>query len=57
MLPSKIRPTISAFLLMTGLPELPPMMSAVQTKLNGVFRSSLSFRSTHRGGRSNGDLS
>ena len=27
--------------LMTGLPELPPMMSAVQTKLNGVFRFEL----------------
>ena len=44
-------------LLTTGLPELPPMMSAVHTKLNGVLKSILSFRSTHRGGRSNGDLS
>ena len=32
------------------------MMSAVQTKLNGVFRSSLSLRSTQRCGRSNGGL-
>src|SRR5207247_2064822 len=38
MLPSKMMPTNSALRLMTGLPELPPMMSAVQTKLNGVFK-------------------
>src|SRR5947208_1203758 len=41
MLPSKMMPTSSALPLMTGLPELPPMMSAVQAKLNGVFRLSL----------------
>ena len=41
MLPSKIRPTTSLSRLTTGLPELPPMMSAVDTKLSGVSRSSL----------------
>src|SRR5262249_49723364 len=56
MLPSKIIPTSSAFLLMTGLPELPPMMSAVQTKLSGVLRSRLLLCFSHRGGRSNGGL-
>ena len=40
MLPSKIRPTTPLSRLTTGLPELPPMMSAVETKLSGV--SSLS---------------
>src|SRR5947208_3307129 len=45
MLPSKISPTISAFALMTGEPELPPMMSLVETKLNGVFRSTAFFSS------------
>ena len=33
-------PTSSPWRLTTGLPELPPMMSAVQTKLNGVSRFS-----------------
>ena len=41
MLPSKIRPTISLSRLTTGLPELPPMMSAVETKLSGVSSLSL----------------
>src|SRR6476659_8664700 len=36
MLPSKIRPTTSLSRLTTGLPELPPMMSAVETKFSGV---------------------
>src|SRR5829696_8627031 len=54
MFPSKMSPTTSPFLFTTGLPELPPMMSAVQTKLNGVVGSSRLFRSSHRGGRSNG---
>ena len=36
MLPSKMMPQYSPALLTTGLPLLPPMMSAVQTKLNGV---------------------
>ncbi len=31
MFPSKMIPTTSAFLLMTGLPELPPMISGVET--------------------------
>src|SRR4051812_4010941 len=39
MLPSKIIPTYSPALLTTGLPLLPPMISAVHTKLNGVSRS------------------
>src|SRR5262245_7730900 len=56
MLPSKIRPTTSAFLLTTGLPELPPMMSLVETKLNDVFRLSWLLRCTQRDGRSNGNL-
>src|SRR2546425_4003948 len=42
--PSKMMPTNSPWRLITGLPELPPMMSAVLTKLNGVFRSSLPLR-------------
>jgi hypothetical protein len=42
MLPSKIRPTISPLALITGDPELPPMMSLVVTKLSGVARLSLS---------------
>ena len=37
-------PTNSPLRLTTGLPELPPMMSAVETKLNGVSRFSLSLR-------------
>ena len=43
MLPSKIIPTSSPSRLTTGLPELPPMMSAVLTKLNGVERLSCPF--------------
>ena len=56
MLPSKIRPTTSPSRLTTGLPELPPMMSAVETKLNGVssFRRPSSLASTQLGGSSNG---
>jgi hypothetical protein len=33
MLPSKMIPTSSPFRFTTGLPELPPMMSAVLTEL------------------------
>src|SRR4030042_1340349 len=40
MLPSKTRPTTSPSRLMTGLPELPPMMSLVATALSGAARSS-----------------
>ena len=36
MLPSKISPTISARAFTTGEPELPPMMSFVVAKSNGV---------------------
>src|SRR5213076_2582339 len=39
MLPSKISPTSSRFLLSTGEPELPPMMSLADTKSRGVPRS------------------
>ena len=45
MLPSKMIPTSSPLRLTTGLPELPPMMSAVETKLKGVVRSSWFLRS------------
>jgi hypothetical protein len=51
ILPSKIKPTSSAFLLIAGEPELPPIMSLVETKLNGVFKPTTDFLSTHRGGR------
>lgn len=40
MLPSNTMPTNSPARFTTGLPELPPMMSAVETKLHGVVRSS-----------------
>ena len=56
MLPSKMRPTISASRLTTGEPELPPMMSFVVTKLNGVSRSSRPFASSQRCGSANGSL-
>src|SRR6266404_9739301 len=58
MLPSKISPTNSPFLLIVGEPELPPMMSSVETKLNGVFRSTADFFSSQRGGKlyGNSDL-
>ena len=39
---------------MTGEPELPPMMSHVDTKLNGVFRFTMSFAAAQRFGSSNG---
>src|SRR4051812_32789853 len=39
MLPSKMMPTTSPLVLTTGLPELPPMMSAVQIVFSGVLRS------------------
>src|SRR5207249_8689178 len=40
-------PTSSAFLLMTGLPEFPPIMSAVFTKFSGVF-GLISFRCSNQ---------
>jgi hypothetical protein len=43
--------------LITGEPELPPMMSAVRTKLSGVFSSTFDRRSSQRGGRKNGGSS
>src|SRR5437867_7945862 len=51
MLTSKIRPTNSPFLLIVGEPELPPMMSSVETKLNGVLKLIAGFFSIQRGGR------
>jgi hypothetical protein len=39
-----------------GLPELPPMMSQVETKLNGVFEVELVLRSTQRAGTSKGTV-
>ena len=62
MLPSKITPTSSPFRLTTGLPELPPMMSAVEMKLKCVCRKASlaageSRNARHRGGRSNGGAS
>ena len=54
MLPSKMMPTNSVSRLMTGLPEFPPIMSAVLTKLNGVLRLSRPLRFSQRGGMSNG---
>ena len=39
MFPSKATPTISAFMLITGLPEAPPVTSAVQIKFIGVDKS------------------
>jgi hypothetical protein len=50
-LPSKIKPISSAFLLIVGEPELPPMMSSVVTKLKGVERFTADFFSIQRGGR------
>ena len=37
---------------MTGLPELPPMMSVVQTKLNGVSSATAERLSSQRFGSS-----
>ena len=55
MLPSNIRPTISPFALISGLPELPPTMSLLVERLNGVFMSSASFaRSASVSGTRNG---
>jgi hypothetical protein len=56
MFPSKISPTTCAFRSITGLPEFPPMMSLVETKLSGVDRSSRSRRSNQRRGSSKGGL-
>src|SRR5882672_9388090 len=58
MFPSKISPTNSPFLLIVGEPEFPPIMSSVETKLKGVFRSTADFFSSHRGGKlyGNSDL-
>ena len=48
MLPSNTSPTTSPASFTTGLPELPPMMSAVDTKFMGVFMSTLDSASFHR---------
>src|SRR6266545_4097676 len=48
-------PTNSLLRFTTGLPELPPMMSGVETKLNGVLSSlSTAFFASHDFGRSKG---
>ncbi len=47
MLPSKISPTSSPRALMTGDPLLPPTMSLVVTKSNGVFRFSVARALAH----------
>ena len=54
MFPSKMIPTNSPARLITGLPELPPMMSAVETKSSGVSRSRSFLCSTQRGVRFQG---
>jgi len=56
MLPSKMIPTNSFALFTTGLPLLPPMMSASETKSNFVARFRFAFLSIQRCGRSNGGL-
>src|SRR5690349_18192194 len=56
MLPSKMIPTNSALRLITGLPELPPMMSHVDTKLNGVLESIACLCLCHVGGKAQGAL-
>ena len=56
MLLSKMMPTNSPALLITGLPELPPMMSTVETKLNGVSPAICSRASCQLFGRIHGSL-
>src|SRR5437870_11867360 len=56
MLPSKIMPTDSFALFTTGLPLLPPMMSASDTKLNWAKRLRLDALSIQRRGRENDGL-
>src|SRR3954447_15708334 len=55
MLPSKMIPTTSPFLFTVGDPEFPPIMSAVETKLNGVFKFKLDFAFIQLSGRLYGD--
>jgi len=43
-------PTISAFVLITGLPEFPPMMSGVEIMFSGVSSRSLDFALIHVSG-------
>ena len=47
-------PTNSPLRLTTGLPELPPMMSAVETKFIGVAKSSWSLFAAQLAGKRNG---
>ena len=49
MLPSNTMPTNSPLRSITGLPELPPMMSFVEVKLSGVSSFSAPFFSCQRG--------
>src|SRR6266851_8948470 len=56
MFPSKTRPMISAFLLNTGEPELPPMMSLLEQKFIGVARLSFDLAAIQLLGRANGSF-
>jgi hypothetical protein len=56
MLPSKTIPTNSPFVFSTGLPELPPMMSFVETKSSGVSSLRADIFSSQRGERSHKTL-
>jgi hypothetical protein len=56
MFPSKMRPTSSPARLITGDPELPPMMSASATKLSGVDIVRRARRSSQRFVRLNGGV-
>jgi len=40
MLPSKIKPTASPFVLIIAEPELPPIISLVDTKFSGLLYNS-----------------
>ncbi len=52
MLRSKLSPTISRLGVTAGEPELPPMVSAVETKLSGVARLKAAGGLSQRAGRS-----
>ena len=56
MLPSKIAPMTSPLALISGEPELPPMMSLVVEMSKTVSGLRLFFAAIQRGSRSNGGL-
>src|SRR3974390_1463361 len=56
ILPAKMIPPTSASLLMSGLPEFPPMMSGVETVSKGVFASSVGLALIQLAGSSYGGL-